>query len=125
MTRSGQAYPSRGPTCEFEVFTTTPSRPYAEIGTVDVQFGGWGDHMYRDLAEFKQVIEPHVCESGGEAAIALANGYGLYIKATVIKFEARPAAPAASAVPAASGGCEYDAQCKGDRVCVKHECVNP
>lgn len=26
---------------------------------------------------------------------------------------------------AATPGCSYDAQCKGDRVCVKHECVAP
>jgi len=31
----------------------------------------------------------------------------------------RKATPTASAAP----GCSYDTQCKGDRVCVKHECV--
>lgn len=25
----------------------------------------------------------------------------------------------------AAGGCSYDNQCKGDRICVKHQCVAP
>jgi hypothetical protein len=33
------------------------------------------------------------------------------------------AAPAA--VAANSGGCQNDAQCKGDRICVRNECVDP
>ena len=27
--------------------------------------------------------------------------------------------------PAKTGGCDFDTQCKGDRVCVNHECVAP
>lgn len=35
-------------------------------------------------------------------------------------------APAAAVEAApATGGCAYDTQCKGDRVCVNHECVSP
>lgn len=36
-----------------------------------------------------------------------------------------PSAPAKPVVLAKSSGCGYDAQCKGDRVCVNHQCVDP
>jgi hypothetical protein len=39
-----------------------------------------------------------------------------------------PAAPVAAPAPvvaAPSGGCDYDTQCKGDRVCKNHQCVDP
>lgn len=47
--------------------------------------------------------------------------------------EKGPSPAAAAAAPAVStpaaapvqSGCQYDAQCKGDRVCVKGECVDP
>jgi hypothetical protein len=34
-------------------------------------------------------------------------------------------ADAPSAAPKAKSGCEYDNQCKGDRICVKGACVAP
>jgi len=61
--------------------------------------------------------------SGGDAAIAYANGYGYYIKATVLKGTGRPAPVSLTSAP--SGGCTYDTQCKGDRVCVAGACVDP
>jgi hypothetical protein len=36
-----------------------------------------------------------------------------------------PSAPAQPIAAAKSSGCEYDTQCKGDRVCVNHQCINP
>jgi len=45
-----------------------------------------------DLAEFKQVIRPRVCEAGGDAAIAITNGGGVYLKATVIVLPKKDAA---------------------------------
>lgn len=53
---------------------------------------------------------------------------------TAVVAAATTAAPAAAPTPAsasaptaapASGGCEYDTQCKGDRVCVNRQCVDP
>ena len=35
------------------------------------------------------------------------------------------AAAAPSAVPAVSSGCQYDTQCKGDRICRNGMCVDP
>jgi hypothetical protein len=34
-------------------------------------------------------------------------------------------APAAPAAPPAGGGCQFDAQCKGDRICKQGACVDP
>ena len=38
---------------------------------------------------------------------------------------AEPSAPAKPVALARSSGCGYDAQCKGERVCVDHQCVDP
>jgi hypothetical protein len=81
-----------------------------------------------------------VCKAGGDGAIAFANGYGMWIKATVIKRTGVAAAPAPAAAPVASApaaaipaaasgaehsGCSYDTQCKGDRICEAGRCVSP
>ena len=66
---------------------------------------------------------------GGDAAIASANGFGWYIKASVLKRVASAPTSAVAAVAAAPairhGGCEFDTQCKGDRICVDGECEAP
>lgn len=41
--------------------------------------------VYTDLSSFKESIRPHVCKLGGDAALGLANGYGMWIKATVLR----------------------------------------
>jgi hypothetical protein len=124
LTTTGPKVPSRGEHCDFQVLTADPSAGFVELGTVDVEPGNWGRNIYTNLAEFKEHIAPYVCAAGGDAAVALANGYGMYIKATILK---TTGAPPAASVPAgsAAGGCQFDTQCKGDRVCVKGECVDP
>jgi hypothetical protein len=125
MTRSGPQVPSRGEHCDFQVLTAMPAGSFVELGTVDVEPGGYGAHVYKTLDDFKQNIEPYVCEAGGDVAVAMANGLGWYLKATILK--AKPAAAEAqSSTPvAAADGCRFDTQCKGDRICVKGECVDP
>jgi len=126
MTPTGPKQESREANCEFQIFTTQPTG-FAEIAAVDVKPGGYGHNVFTDIADFKEEIRPSVCQAGGDAAIAYANGYGMYIKATILK-RLEPgegaAAPTAEAAPAASGGCQFDTQCKGERVCVKGECVD-
>jgi hypothetical protein len=39
--------------------------------------------------------------------------------------DAAPASGWSPAAPAAAAGCQYDAQCKGDRVCKAGSCVDP
>lgn len=58
---------------------------YTEVGTVDVNPGPYGINTFRNLNSFRRHIRADVCELGGDAAIAWANGRGVYIKATVIR----------------------------------------
>ena len=114
------------------MLTAAPAGDYVEIGTLDVTVA-YG--QFTQLSSFKKAIAPRVCEAGGDTVIALANGAGDYIKATVLKSGAAPSAQgAASATGAptltqasipAPGACTFDTQCKGDRVCAKGECVEP
>ncbi len=80
FTQTGVAGPSRPKNCEFQALTTSPGQPYREIGVIDVKPG----KDIAKLGKFEDLIRPYVCESGGDAAIVLANGEGSYIKATVV-----------------------------------------
>jgi len=137
MTATGEPQAPRAANCSFDILTSTPASGYKEIGTIDVSPGGYGIDVFTDLSDFKEHISPNVCKLGGDAAIAYANGYGMYIKATVLKraavaapaeaapAAAAPAAAVASAEPAKRHGCEFDSQCKGDRICVEGRCQAP
>ena len=128
LTRTGPRLPPRPENCEFEMLTGAPSGSYVELGTLDLTAGGT-----TNLGEFRSGIRPQVCRAGGDAALAIANGYGIYIKATVLKRVDCPAPTGAGAgpgtppsqPPAAASGCSFDTQCKGDRVCVQGACVDP
>jgi hypothetical protein len=124
LTSAGPKQPSRGEHCEFQVLTASPGAGFVELGTIDVRPGSFGTNIFRNLADFKSRIEPLVCAAGGDAALASANGYGMYIQATVLKSVAS-AASVARATEAPSAGCQFDTQCKGARVCVKGECEEP
>jgi hypothetical protein len=131
MTATGEAQSPRAEGCDFDILTATPFTGFKEIGTVDVTPGGYGIDVFTDLSAFKRHIRPQVCRLGGDAAIASANGFGMYIKATVLK-RASGAAPvsvglstASAAAPMSKSGCEYDAQCKGDRICISGKCEEP
>ena len=121
--------PAREPRCDFQILTAAPSGGFVEIGTVDVNPGAYGSNSYRKIDSFKHEIQPYVCLAGGDAAIAYANGYGMYMKATILKATAgaAQAAPAAARDTTAGGdtGCKYDTQCKGDRICVAGACADP
>lgn len=125
LTKAGAARSPKPKTCEFEILTALPEN-HVEVGTVDVKPGEYGP-WYRDLGEFKEFIRPQVCEAGGEAAVALANGNGIYVKATVLVRDKAAASTTPTAAPSttSSGGCNYDTQCKGDRLCREGECVDP
>lgn len=118
MTPSRQV-PAREPNCNFDILTAPPGPGYYEVAVVDVSEG----ELLREIDRFKKEIRPHVCQAGGDAAWALANGNGVYIKATVLK--RTPPAPVQAAVAAPAEGCKFDNQCKGDRICVAGECRDP
>ena len=136
MTTTGP--PGFGPKpsyCDYSMFTTMPEGDWTEIAVIDVTPGGYGHHAYTDIAKFNKAVRSEVCAAGGDAVIAFANGHGVYIKATVLKRMGPGPAPAPAAAPPAepsvkqperdSSGCRNDTQCKGDRICVKGECMAP
>jgi hypothetical protein len=84
VTKSGQPTSPHEPTCDFAIYTVPPEG-YAEVGSIDVSGGLYGANTFRDLNDFKDHIRPAVCNLGGDAAVAWANGQGIYIKATVIR----------------------------------------
>jgi hypothetical protein len=132
FTQTGQRYPARERKCQIEVAASAPASGFIEIGTIDVKPGSYGANKFRDLESFTKEIRLDVCEAGGDVAVAMVNTHGEYVRATVLKATvvapaAAPAAPAAPAVQpaAAPAGCSFDAQCKGDRICVNNVCVPP
>jgi hypothetical protein len=122
VTPVGATYEAREPDCQFDLYTTVPGGNFIEIGTVDVNPGSYGHNVHTKLDGFKKEIQPHVCQVGGDAAIAYANGYGMWIKASILKRVA--GAPAAQST-GNDTGCSNDTQCKGDRICEEGRCVNP
>jgi hypothetical protein len=120
VTATGPGAPSKGEPCDFQLLTALPSGGYVEIGVIETQLGDYGSNEFSSLADFKREIAPQVCRAGGDMAVAHPNGSGIYIRATILK-----ATGAASSTPPPRAGCEFDTQCKGDRVCVKGECADP
>jgi hypothetical protein len=123
LTRTGPKFPPRPEDCTFEIFTSPPNGAYVEVGTLDLTSGGT-----TNLGYFRAGIRPQVCKAGGDAALAIANGGGVYIKATILKRVEGP--PPSATAPALSpsqpaSGCSFDNQCKGDRICVQGTCTEP
>lgn len=129
LARTGPQLPPRPPDCTFHVFTTEPQGEWVEVGVVE------NVAQTTNLGLFTRKITKVVCEAGGEAVFVWMNGAGMYVKATVLAGAppqsglpyVQPPAPAPAPAPAAENpsGCAHDAQCKGDRICVNHQCVAP
>lgn len=83
------AAPAREATCTFEIFTTRPDRAFDELGIIDVT-----DFRPETAAEFRNVAQSKVCAAGGDAVLAEVNGYGLYVRGTVIRYRAPTTADA-------------------------------
>lgn len=126
LTPVGVSQRPRAENCDFQVFAHPPARGYVEVGIIDAELST------SDVAAFRRRIQPYVCRGGGDAAIAITNGHGVYIKASVLKAVV-PTTPADTArqvteappyrpTTPAEAGCHYDTQCKGSRLCVRGEC---
>ncbi len=85
-----EAHEPGPPDCHFHICTSPPSVRYVEVGTVDLSPGIGDSNWTNDLGLFRLRIRPHICEAGGDAAIAWANGKGLYVQATALKLESPP-----------------------------------
>ena len=91
-----RANPTRPDGCEFEVLTTTPSRGFEEIGVLELDQRK-SDASPSKVSHCRELVQHDVCAHGGEAVIAKANGLGLYIQGTVIRYVAN--SPTAAPVP--------------------------
>ncbi len=119
FSSSGRTFPPRSPNCAFEMFSVPPMSGFDEVGTIVIE----GEQPF-NMSELKVRIAEQVCKAGGDAVFSRPNGYGAYVNATVLKRIEGSNAPGLSG-SGADSGCQNDAQCKGDRLCVKHECVDP
>ncbi len=148
VQRFGPRHEAREPNCDFEIYTAAPDGSFEELGTVEMDHGFNGAY---ELDYFKKVIQEDVCRAGGDAAVAFTArpghlGRSSYVRATILKRKAPrlasggaplgtgatrsnspPPAPATGSPtqsPPAHLGCQYDTQCKGDRVCQDGRCVD-
>jgi hypothetical protein len=101
--------------CDFRLLTLPPAAPFTEVGVVYLK-PVFFNHA-AELDELKARIGPEVCKAGGNAAVTLAP-FGGSQRVTVIKLLDATA-------PVAASRCVYDAQCKGDRICVNGACEPP
>jgi hypothetical protein len=121
LTATGTSAPSAGEPCAFQILTAPPSGTYVEVGVVNTHLGDFGSNAFSSLADFKKKITPDVCRVGGDMAVAHANDAGIYLRATILKSASVVTPTAAQPV----SGCQFDTQCKGERLCVRGECVDP
>jgi hypothetical protein len=79
---SGSQFATKNDDCSFDIITTTPQKPYDEIGVIEFL------PLYiKDIATFKSATQKIICKSGGDGVIPVINSHGYYIKATVIKYK--------------------------------------
>ena len=108
---TGRSYAPRPRGCDLVVLTMPPSGGYVEIGSIE----SWS--VRRGVDELKLDFGDMACGAGGDALYAssttLHDGLSTV---TVLK---------KTGALAGESGCQFDTQCKGDRVCVNHDCVDP
>ena len=85
----GRNFPLRQKYCEYKVFTAAVTEKYHETGMIEIDAAKEGRSYTfpKNISTFSTLISDSVCELGGTAVIAHANGLGRYIKATVIVLE--------------------------------------
>lgn len=73
--------------CNFSVYTTNPNKPFDEVGLVEfVQQPIIG--FPASLSQAKDQAAPLVCQNGGNGLLVWeSNGFGQYLKATIIRFK--------------------------------------
>jgi hypothetical protein len=82
LTATGAVGVAKPASCDFIIATTKVDRPYDEIAILDCDANKAGD-----VAAFKESVRTQVCGIGGDAVIAEVNGYGSYVRGTVLKWK--------------------------------------
>jgi len=73
--------------CQFKVYSTSPHRKYHELGVIDLK-PVWCITCPDKVSNVKEIVQEDVCAAGGDAILLWeANGFGMYMKATVIKLQ--------------------------------------
>lgn len=89
VTRTGTTGAAKPASCDFIIATTKVDRSYDEIAILDCDPNR---PFASDVAAFKESVRAQVCGVGGDAVIAEVNGYGSYVRGTVLKWkDAEPA----------------------------------
>jgi hypothetical protein len=112
FTQTGPILKPLKPNCPVRILTVAPSAPFTELATIS---GLVGSYRYPD----RDRLQSYVCQAGGNAAIIRWCEDGI-CWATIIKLNQ----PEVGSEEAAAG-CQYDTQCKGDRLCVEGRCTDP
>lgn len=96
-TRSSTTtYPSKPVDCRLEVLTVSPQRPFVELGTFDIDSGGWKSPV-SSISELVKLVQKRACAEGADAILGRKSD-ALYDQATLLRWtEAAPASSAAGA----------------------------
>src|SRR5260221_417808 len=76
--------------CAFDILTTRPDQPFVEVGIFDVSSRLFS--LPSDAGTFKKAVSDDVCRVGGDAVLAEINGYGAYVRGTVLRYKKAPVA---------------------------------
>jgi hypothetical protein len=69
--------------CDFRVVNTVPEG-YQEIGTLSIDWDSGGTAAM-DPDDFKRRVQGAVCHIGGELVVTEINGFGAYVRGTVMR----------------------------------------
>ena len=90
---------AREPNCDFDLLSMRPDRPFRELGVIE-RVGPVSRGGSSFAAAFKANVGEGVCLAGGDAVVTEVNGFGQYIRGTIIEYRDQPSRPA-PAPPAA------------------------
>lgn len=79
-------------TCDFRVVNLPPQGDYEEIATLSPT----GSKCAMNPNDFKDSVHDDVCRVGGDVVITEVNGFGCYVRGTVLRGPAVGATPASA-----------------------------
>ena len=94
---------ARAPDCAFDLLTARPGRPFVELGVLErpsAEAREGSGLLPRTAGDFRRIVSPEVCRAGGDAVLTEVNGFGDYVRGTVIKYKDQSGEASAEAPPA-------------------------
>lgn len=71
-------------TCSVELFSTRPERHFVELGVLEFNSSSQG--AVHTAGEFLTAVQVPTCQVGGNAILTEINGFGYYVRGTVIRW---------------------------------------